>query len=196
MKVVVISASPRKIGKTQVFMKYVTECLNNSSFEDLVVNFINLSEGVIDYYTGDGNISDTTKQAIKNITEADVWIVGTPIYNSFFSSALKNLFEYIDYKKTAGKTAGLVIVASGNSGFTDVQTLLTQLMSYFNVITNPRAVFVTADTVQNDQIINDDVKSRLKQIVDETLELARKVSNRSEERRVGKECRSRWSPYH
>jgi len=177
MKVVVISASPRKIGKTQVFMKYVTECLNNSSFEDLVVNFINLSEGVIDYYTGDGDISDTTKQAIKNITEADVWIVGTPIYNSFFSSALKNLFEYIDYKKTAGKTAGLVIVASGNSGFTDVQTLLTQLMSYFNVITNPRAVFVTADTVQNDQIINDDVKSRLKQIVDETLELARKVSN-------------------
>ena len=177
MKVVVISASPRKIGKTQVFMKYVTECLNNSSFEDLVVNFINLSEGVIDYYTGDGNISDTTKQAIKNITEADVWIVGTPIYNSFFSSALKNLFEYIDYKKTAGKTAGLVIVASGNSGFTDVQTLLTQLMSYFNVITNPRAVFVTADTVQDDQIINDDVKSRLKQLVDETLELARKVSN-------------------
>ena len=177
MKVVVISASPRKIGKTQVFMKYVTECLNNSSFEDLVVNFINLSEGGIDYYIGDGNISDTTKQAIKNITEADVWIVGTPIYNSFFSSALKNLFEYIDYKKTAGKTAGLVIVASGNSGFTDVQTLLTQLMSYFNVITNPRAVFVTADTVQNDQIINDDVKSRLKQIVDETLELARKVSN-------------------
>ena len=177
MKVVVISASPRKIGKTQVFMKYVTECLNNSSFEDLVVNFINLSEGVIDYYTGDGNISDTTKQAIKNITEADVWIVGTPIYNSFFSSALKNLFEYIDYKKTAGKTAGLVIVASGNSGFTDVQTLLTQLMSYFNVITNPRAVFVTADTVQDDHIINDDVKSRLKQLVDETLGLARKVSN-------------------
>ena len=25
---------------------------------------------------------------------------------------------------------------------------------------------------------------------------SRKVSGRSEERRVGKECRSRWSPYH
>ena len=23
-----------------------------------------------------------------------------------------------------------------------------------------------------------------------------KITNRSEERRVGKECRSRWSPYH
>jgi len=179
MKVVVISASPRKIGKTQTIMKYVAEYIldNDAGISSLEVKFINLSEGGIDYYTGDGNFSDTTKEAIKNITEADVWIIGTPIYNSFFSSALKNLFEYIDYKKTAGKSAGMIIVASGNSGFTDVQTLLTQLMSYFNVITNPRAVFVTADTVQNDQIINDDVKSRLKQIVDETLELARKVSN-------------------
>jgi len=179
MKVVVISASPRKIGKTQAIMKYVAEYMldNDSGISPLEVKFINLSEGGIDYYTGDGNFSDTTKEAIKNITEADVWIIGTPIYNSFFSSALKNLFEYIDYKKTAGKTAGLVIVASGNSGFADVQTLLTQLMSYFNVITNPRAVFVTADTVDNGKIINEDVNSRLNQLVDETLGLARKVSN-------------------
>ena len=178
MKVVVISASPRKIGKTQAIMKYVAEYIldNDSGISPLEVKFINLSEGGIDYYTGDGNFSDATKEAIKNITEADVWIIGTPIYNSFFSSALKNLFEYIDYKKTAGKTAGLIIVASGNSGFTDVQTLLTQLMSYFNVITNPRAVFVTADTVDNNEIINEDVKSRLNHLVDETLKLASKVS--------------------
>ena len=179
MKVVVISASPRKIAKTQVLMKYVTEYINDLMLDverSLEVKFINLSDGGIDYYTGDRNFSETTKQAIKYITEADVWLVGTPIYNSFFSSALKNLFEYIDYKKTAGKTAGLIIVASGNSGFTDVQTLLTQLMSYFNVITNPRAVFVTADTVDNNEIINEDVKSRLNQLVDETLKLASKVS--------------------
>ena len=176
MKVVVISASPRKIAKTQVFMKYVTEYLNDSGLDGLEIKLINLSDGGIDYYTGDGNFSDITKEAIKNITEADVWIIGTPIYNSFFSSGLKNLFEYIDYKKTAVKTAGLIIVAAGNSGFTDVQTLLTQLMSYFNVITNPRAVFIMADTAEEDQITDEKVKTRLKQLVDETLELASKVS--------------------
>ena len=105
MKVVVISASPRKTGKTQVFMEYVTKYIDETNFENDKMIFINLSEGGIDYYTGDGNFSDATKEAIKNITEADVWGIGTPIYNSFFSSALKNLFEYIDYKKTAGKTS-------------------------------------------------------------------------------------------
>ena len=71
MKVVVISASPRKIAKTQVFMKFIIEYTNSLGLEDLEAKFINLSDGGIDYYTGDGNFSDTTKQAIKNVTETD-----------------------------------------------------------------------------------------------------------------------------
>ncbi len=174
MKIIVISGSPRKNGKTSVLMKYVFEYVKQTNPD---AKFINLSEGGIDYYTGNGDISDTTRQAAKDITEADVWLIGTPIYNSFFSSALKNLFEYIDYKKTGGKIAGLVILASGNIGFTNVQTLLTQLMSYFNVITNPRPVFVTSDTIQNNEIANEDVKTRLKEIVNQTLQLHKKFSN-------------------
>jgi hypothetical protein len=50
-------------------------------------------------------------------------------------------------------------------------------MSYFNVITNPKAVFVMANTAVDDQIISEDVKSRLEQLVHDTLTLARKVSN-------------------
>ena len=168
----VISGSPRKNGKTPVLMKHVFGYVKQKNPD---VKMINLSEGGIDYYMGDGNVSETTREAAKDITGADIWLIGTPIYNSFFSAALKNLFEYIDYKKTEGKAAGLVVLASSNSGFVDVQTLLTQLMSYFNVITNPRAVFVTANTIQNDQIVDDDVKARLETMVDSTLELGAKI---------------------
>ena len=171
-KILIISGSPRRNGKTQVLMKYIFEYVKQKNSDTKLVN---LSDGGIDYYDGTSDYSDATKQAAKDITEADIWLVGTPIYNSFFSAALKNLFEYIDYKKTEGKTAGLVILASSNSGFTDVQTLLTQLMSYFNVITNPRAVFVTANTIVNDQIIEPEVKLRLEALVDQTLDLASKI---------------------
>ena len=172
-KILIISGSPRSNGKTQVLMKYIFEYVKQKNSDTKLVN---LSDGGIDYYDGTSDYSDTTKQAAKDITEADIWLVGTPIYNSFFSAALKNLFEYIDYKKTEGKTAGLVILASSNTGFTDVQTLLTQLMSYFNVITNPRAVFIMADTADDNKISDDDVKVRLKQLVDETLKLASGIS--------------------
>jgi FMN reductase len=170
VKILVISGSPRKTANTQVMMKFVYDYTKSKNPD---TKFVNLSEGGIDYYRGPNeNYSQTTLQAAKDIMEADVWLVGSPIYNSFFSSALKNLFEFINYKNTAGKTAGLAILASGNIGFTDVQTLLTQLMSYFRVVTNPKAVYMTADMIQDGQISNEEQKIRLKELVDETMLLA------------------------
>ena len=173
MKVVVISGSPRKTANTQIMMQYVYERTKTKN-DDTV--FINLSKDKIDCYEGpDGNYNEATTQAAKDIMEADVWLVGTPIYNSFFSSSLKNLFEYVNYKKTAGKTAGIAIIASGNIGFIDVQTLVTQLMSYFRVITNPKAVFMTADMIKDGNIVDENAKMRLNELVDETLALATKL---------------------
>jgi len=170
MKVVVISGSPRKTANTQAMMKFVYDYAKSKNPD---TKFINLSDGGVDYFRGPTeNYSQTTTQAAKDITDADVWLVGTPIYNSFFSSALKNLFEFINYKATAGKTAGLAVLASGNIGFIDVQTMLTQLMSYFRVITNPTAVFVTADMVKDGVIADENAKTRLKEMVDQTLLLA------------------------
>ena len=169
----VISASPRKTANTQVMMQFVYDYAKSKN-ED--TKFINLSKDKIDCYEGpNGNYSEITQQAAKNITEAGVWLIGTPIYNSFFSSSLKNLFEYINYKKTEGKTAGLAIMASGNIGFIDVQTLLTQLMSYFRVLTNPKAVFMTVNELNDGKISDENIKNRLKELVDGTLSIASKL---------------------
>ena len=173
MKIVVISGSPRNNAKTQIMMRHVFEYTKSKNEN---TKFINLSEDGFDYYHGFLNeveYGEKTLQAAKDITDADIWLIGTPIYNSMFSAALKNLFEFINYKQTSGKTAGLAILASGNIGFTDVQTLLTQLMSYFKVITNPSPVFVTADTIEDGKIVSDEVKSRLNELVDSTITLSR-----------------------
>ena len=174
MKVVVVSGSPRKNANTQIMMKHVFDYTKQ---KDVDVKFINLSEGGFEYYRGFLNeidYNEKTLQAAKDITEADVWLIGTPIYNSMFSAALKNLFEFVNYKETSGKMAGLAILASGMIGFTDVQTLLTQLMSYFRVATNPVPVFVTADKIEGGEIASVDVKARLDELVDRTLEMAQK----------------------
>lgn len=172
MKVIVVSGSPRKNGNTQVIMKYVVE-YTKTKISD--VEFINLSNGQIECYRGpEEEYNEETKNAAKSLMNADVWLIGTPIYNSFFSSALKNLFEYVDYKKTGGKIAGMTIVAAGNIGFIDVQTLLTQLLSYFRVITNPQAIFLTTESVSENGLVEDS-KKRLRDMVDRTLEIATKL---------------------
>lgn len=172
MKVVVISGSPRKQAVTQTMMKFVYDYTKSKNPE---TKFINLSDDIVECYKGyDVAYSTTTTQAAKDIMDADIWLIGTPIYNSFFSAALKNLFEFVNYKQTAGKTAGVAILASGQIGFTDVQTLLTQLMSYFRVITNPKAVFMTVDQIK-DGVIDQNGQTRLKEMVDETLLLGSRL---------------------
>ena len=171
MKVVVIPGSPRENANTEIMMKHVVEYVKQ---KDVELKFVNLSEGGFEYYRGwVDDYNAKTLKAAKDITEADVWLIGTPIYNSMFSAALKNLFEFVNYKETAGKTAGLAIIASSTIGFTDVQTLLLQLMSYFKVVTNPTPVFVTADKMEDGKITDEDVKRRLDEMVDKTLELAK-----------------------
>ena len=175
MKVVVISASPRKNANTQLIMKHVFEY---TKLKDADVKFINLSEGQIECYRGpEEEYNEATKNATKDIMDADVWLIGTPIYNSFFSSALKNLFEYVNYKKTEGKVAGMAIMAAGNIGFIDVQTLITQLLSYFRVITNPKAVFLTVDSISDNVLSDESAKERLNEMVDGTLKMATKLQN-------------------
>ena len=174
MKVVVISGSPRKNANTQIIMKYVYEYAKSKNQD---TKFINLSDGQIECYRGpDEEYNQATKDAAQNIIDADIWLIGSPIYNSFFSSALKNLFEYINYKETVGKVAGMAILAAGNIGFTFVQTLITQLLSYFRVITNPRAVFLTTEAITENNI-SEDGQTRLKEMVDETLEMAKKLES-------------------
>ena len=173
MKIVVISGSPRKNANTQILMKYVYDYAKSKNQD---TKLINLSEGQIECYRGpEEEYNEATKNAENDITNADVWLIGTPIYNSFFSSALKNLFEYINYKKTPGKVAGITILAAGNIGFINVQTLITQLLSYFRVITNPKAVFLTTESISENSISDTDAQNRLKEMVDETLEIASKL---------------------
>lgn len=173
MKIVVVAGSPRKNGLTQVMMKHVFEYAKMKNPDTVLIN---LSDGNIECYRGfDEEYNDETKKAATDLMDADIWLIGSPIYNSFFSSALKNLFEYVNYKKTEGKVAGMAILASGNIGFTNVQTLLTQLLSYFRVITNPKAVFLTTEAISDEGTINDDAKTRLEKMVDDTIELSHRI---------------------
>ena len=173
MKIVVISGSPRKAANTQILMKYVYEYTKTKNQD---TKLINLSDGNIECYKGfDEEYNDETKTAANDIMDADIWLIGTPVYNSFFSSALKNLFEYVNYKKTEGKVAGMVILGAGSISFVNVQTLITQLLSYFRVITNPKAVFLTTESIKENSVLDEEAQTRLKEMVDGTLEMVSKL---------------------
>ena len=81
---------------------------------------------------------------------------------------------------------------SGISQLTDL-TMGTQLTQDYMVIVKTRPVL---EQVINDLKLDMDYKELSEKIKVENPTDTRIMQIRSEERRVGKECRSRWSPYH
>ena len=59
---------------------------------------------------------------------------------------------------------------------------------------------ITEDIVTDEVIITDNqlqhILDRHPEVYKEVTDYLNDIISRSEERRVGKECRSRWSPYH
>ena len=169
MKIALISGSPRKSSKTILVINHAYNYLKNQSHQ---LDLIDLADKNIEMYRGVGvDYNQVTMDLISKLTEADIWIIGTPVYNSFFSSAVKNAFEYINYKNTAGKIAGLIIVASGHISFKSVQTNLTQLMSYFGVLTNPNTVYITVDEIDENNRLKKELSLRLENVLDEAINL-------------------------
>jgi len=69
----------------------------------------------------------------------------------------------------------MVILGAGSISFVNVQTLITQLLSYFRVITNPKAVFLTTESIKENSVLDEEAQTRLKEMVDDTLEIASKL---------------------
>ena len=70
----------------------------------------------------------------------------------------------------------------------------TVLLQYATRLANYGFVVLGMEETQNVKAAIDYLS--LKDEVDPNKMYAMGICNRSEERRVGKECRSRWSPYH
>src|SRR2546422_7776857 len=112
--------------------------------------------------------------------------------------AASYMFNSYEVSDAAAGTYDLNTAYGNRPNRTKIGTVVTLTPSYRATgavpkDTNWRAAF--AQNVVNDPLFSINLANRLwKQMFN--LGLIDPVDTRSEERRVGKECRSRWSPYH
>ena len=90
-----------------------------------------------------------------------------------------------------------MITANASNFRKNLYNTLEQVAKYNQVATintkDGDVVLISADDYKN--LMETMYLSSIPNVREDLLK-AKTASNRSEERRVGKECRSRWSPYH
>ena len=115
---------------------------------------------------------------------------------TFFSSAHRT-FSRIDYilghKSSLGKFKKIEIVSSI---FSDQNAMRLEINYRKKTVKNTNTWRLNTELLNN-QEITEEIKEDIKKYIEANDNENTTTQNlRSEERRVGKECRSRWSPYH
>ncbi len=171
MKILIICGSPRKNSLTRVLTD-LAHTYAKEKYPTAQVEYLDLGKYPLDTFRGfEEEYSPETKNAINLVESSNILIIGSPVYNGLLSSALKNLFEHIDYKALAGKIAGFLVHGSGSVSSLQVQGQLMALMTYFRVLSNPRAVFSSKDRHFDNQgkLTDQTVIKRVYQLIDETV---------------------------
>ena len=136
------------------------------------VEYLDLRTTRIANFEGfEADYDETTTTIVNLVENASVFILGCPIYNGLLGSALKNLFEFVDYKALEGGVAGYILKSGSTKSFLQVQSQLVALMNYFRVISNPRAVYATDDDFDGTTLVNPRIAARTKKLVDETIKI-------------------------
>ncbi len=175
MKTLVIAASPRKNSYTNVLAKFAHDYAKEKKLD---ADLLDLSKTPLDYFRGYGEeYSKFTIETINAIKDKyQLLILATPVYDSGFSAALKNIFEHSNYKELKGKTAGFIIMASGKISSLLVQEQLNSLMNYFGIYSNPKAVHATMEDFDGMNLKSEAIQERIKELVDSSIDMAERLS--------------------
>jgi len=173
MKILIICGSPRKNSLTRVLTD-LAHTYAKEKYADAQIEYLDLGKYPVENFRGlEEEYSQQTKDAIKLVESSQVLILGSPVYNGLLSSALKNLFEHINYKALENHLAGFIIHGSGTISSLQVQGQLMALMTYFRVVSNPRAVFTSKNQHFDEKgnLIDEAVSKRIQKLVDESISM-------------------------
>lgn len=174
MKILIISGSPRKNSHSKVLANIAQNYLINKSAK---WELIDLSEISVENFKGfEETYNENTKKAVHKLKESDVIIISTPVYNNSFSGAVKNIFEHSNYKELKGKVASFIINSGRQASFNSTHFQLNALMNYFDIFSNPKAVYAFSDDFEGLKLINETIKERIIDLCDSSIELGKKLT--------------------
>lgn len=113
-----------------------------------------------------------TQTLIHKIMEANALIIGTPTYQASIPGALKNVFDLLPKEAFFEKTVGVIATAGSDKHYLMAENQLKPILNYMKATVVSKYVFVNEAYFFNEQIINDDVTYRLRQLAEDVLNLA------------------------
>ena len=146
---------------------------------DVTTEVIDLREVSLSFCDGRPveNYLDDTPSVLARIEAADAYVIGTPIYRSSYTGALKNLLDHVPVEAMLGKVVGLAANAYTDHHYLSIDQELRTVLAWFNVHLVPGSAYVRADQMRNGAVTDDLARQHLRQLGEAVVDLCRRLKD-------------------
>ena len=102
-------------------------------------------------------------------------VMAIPVYNFNASSGAKNIVE-LGGRMLYDKVFGFLCAAGGRNSYMSIMSLANSLMLDFRCYVIPKFVYATKNDFEADEIVNPDIKSRVKELGSELARVSNALS--------------------
>ena len=163
----IISCSLNKASKSRILAKYAYELYCKDA------KFIDLQKIELPNCDGDKCYDDPIVEELKSSVEnAHSILLASPIYNYDLNAVAKNFIE-LTGNSWMDKFVGFISAAGGKGSYMSPMSFANSLMLDFRCIVIPRFVYADKTCFDNGQIINEDTKVRIEELVDSSIRLSK-----------------------
>jgi FMN reductase len=110
------------------------------------------------------------REIVRAVEDADLLVVGSPVYRASYTGALKHLFDLVDHRRFIGKP--VVLVATGGSQLHGLvpEHQLRPLFGFLNALTLPTTIYAVESDFVDYAISSATIRERIERVVEEALE--------------------------
>jgi FMN reductase len=134
-------------------------------------------------------LAGEAKTLVETVEQADLLVIGTPVYRASYTGALKHLFDLVHHEAFLGKP--VILTATGGSHLHGLVTehQLRPLFGFLNALTLPTTVYAVETDFLDYRVSSQKILDRADRAVAEALtQLDRRRANSGE--RLGRRAAS------
>jgi FMN reductase len=176
--IVGVSGSVTRPSRTTALVQAILDRLQARS--GIAPNLIELVDSAPDLFTAltPAKLAGEAKRLVETVEQADLLVIGTPVYRASYTGALKHLFDLVHHEAFIGKP--VILTATGGSHLHGLVTehQLRPLFGFLNALTLPTTVYAVETDFLDYRVSSQKILDRADRAVVEALtQLDRRRAN-------------------
>lgn len=169
LNLVVVSGSPFRPSRTRVLLDALRNSLERAfRVRTRVVELADLVQDIGPALSRDG-LSIRTEETLRAIEQADVLIVGAPVFRGSVPGLFKHLFDLLAIDALVGKPVLLAATGGSPRHALVIDHQLRPLFSFFQSLVLPSGAYATPSDFTDYDITDPALKERIELVIDQAV---------------------------